>query len=199
MILPREFYERDPLIVAKQLLGKLFVHESEEGRTAGRIVEVEAYLGPEDKASHAYNSRRTARTEIQFGPKGHAYIYFIYGMYYCFNVTVGGTPAKPEAVLLRALEPVQGIELMAKRRLAATDDLRNLANGPGRLCMAMGLSKKQNNADLCVPPLHIDDSQLDVSDESILAASRIGVDYAGEWKNKPWRFFVKNNPFVSRK
>ena len=112
MILERQFYERDTLIVAKELLGKFLVHETSEGVTSGKIVETEAYKGPEDKASHAYGNLRTGRTEVQFGPKGHAYVYLVYGMYYCFNVTSGRVPGKPEAILVRALEPVLGVEIM---------------------------------------------------------------------------------------
>jgi DNA-3-methyladenine glycosylase len=112
MILKRVFYERDILTVAKDLLGKEVVHKTTQGSIVGKIVETEAYLGPEDKASHAYRNLRTKRTETQFGPKGHAYIYLIYGMYYCFNTTAGEIPGKPEAILFRALEPIEGIELM---------------------------------------------------------------------------------------
>jgi DNA-3-methyladenine glycosylase len=106
MILKREFYERDIFTVAKEFLGKTLVYETPAGVTRGKIVETEAYLGPEDKASHAYGGRRTGRTETQFGPKGHAYIYLIYGLYYCFNTTAGKIPRKPEAVFFRAIEPV---------------------------------------------------------------------------------------------
>ena len=198
MILQRAFYERSALAVARELLGKTFIHESPEGVTAGKIVETEAYLGPEDKASHAYRGLRTKRTETQFGPKGHVYIYLIYGMYHCFNVTAGATAGKPEAVLLRALEPVEGIELMKQRRPAAKGIVLNLANGPGRLCLAMGLSKRQNDADMTVPPLYIDNGEK-VPEKYIVETTRIGVDYADEWKHKPWRFYIRDNAFVSVK
>lgn len=197
MILRRTFYERDTSTVARELLGKLLVHETPKGVTAGKIVETEAYLGPEDKASHAYGSLRTKRTEVQYGPKGHAYIYFIYGMYYCFNVTSGRTPGKPEAILVRALEPVSGTELMKKRRALSKELAINLTNGPGKLCMAMDMSTKQNGVDLCTPPLHIDAGEK-IRKAEIAETTRINVDYADEWKNKPWRFFVKNNAYVSR-
>ncbi len=198
MILTRTFYERDALTVAKELLGKLFLSETAEGTTIGRIVETEAYKGPEDKASHAYGNRRTERTETQFGPKGHAYIYLIYGMYYCFNVTTGNTENKPEAVLLRALEPVEGIDLMKQRRPVAKGVLVNLANGPSRLCMAMGITKKLNGHDVTLPPLNIDDGE-SVPAKDIVHTTRIGVDYADEWKHQPWRFYIKNNVYVSVK
>jgi len=196
MTLDREFYERDPLTVAKALLGKVVVHETAEGTTAGRIVETEAYMGPEDKASHAYSGLRTSRTELQFGEKGHAYIYFIYGMYYCFNVTVGKVLGKPEAVLIRALEPIEGIELMTRRRPAAKGNVAKLANGPSKLCSAMDISKKQNGADICVRPFYIREGE-PVGDADIVSATRIGVDYAEEWKHKPWRFYLKDCSFVS--
>lgn len=197
MILKRSFYERSTLTVAKDLLGKLFVHETPLGMTAGKIVETEAYMGPEDKASHAFGNLRTKRTEAQFGPKGHAYIYFVYGMHYCFNVTSGIIPGKPDAILVRALEPVLGVDIMIKRRDISDRNTTNLTNGPGKLCKAMGMSTKQNGADLCAPPLHIDGGQR-IRKIEIVQTTRIHVDYAGEWKYAPWRFFVKNNLYVSR-
>ncbi len=199
MILKREFYERDPLVVAKELLGKILVHETLEGVTSGVIVETEAYMGPEDKASHAYGNRRTGRTEIQFGPKGHAYVYLIYGMYYCFNVIAGAIPGKPEAVFFRAIEPREGIELMKKRRPKSKGKIANLANGPSRLCMAMGISKRQNGSDICIPPFYIKDAGVTINDSDIVQTPRIGVDYADEWKNMRWRFYIKDNLFVSVK
>jgi DNA-3-methyladenine glycosylase len=199
MILKRDFYERDIFTVAKELLGKTLVHENSEGMTSGRIVETEAYLGPEDKASHAYGNRRTKRTETQFGPKGHAYVYLIYGMYYCFNVVSGKVPQKPEAVFFRALEPLEGIEIMGKRRPTADYKITRLANGPSKLCMAMGITKKQNGADLCVPPFYIKNDGVAVTENDIAQAPRIGVEYADDWKHKPWRFYLKNCEFVSQK
>ncbi len=194
MILPRSFYRGDVLEVAKNLLGKVLVHDTSEGMTSGRIVETEAYCGPEDLAAHSARGRRTERVELMYGEKGHAYIYFIYGMYWCFNVTAGATPGKPEAVLVRALEPVRGTELMDKRR--GTQNVTNLSNGPGKLCMAMSLTGAQTKADLTKPPLRITDAPA-IPQECILATARIGVDYAGEWKNQPWRFYIKDNSFVS--
>jgi DNA-3-methyladenine glycosylase len=198
MILPRSFYQQDVLVVAQALLGKTVVHVTSEGTVAGRIVETEAYRGPEDKASHAYGNLRTNRTETQFGPKGHAYIYLIYGLYYCFNVAAGNIPGKPEAVLMRALEPVEGIDIMKKRRSKAKDNLVNLANGPSKLCMALGLTKKQNGADMLSPQFHICNAE-PIIESQIVHATRIGVDYADEWKNKPWRFYIRDCPFVSVK
>ena len=198
MILQRLFYERDTIKVAKELLGKILVHESAEGMTAGRIVETEAYLGPEDLAAHSSGGRRTARNEVMFGRKGFAYIYFIYGMYYCFNVTTGSEPGKPEAILFRALEPIEGKEIMAKRRTTISGKIANLANGPSRLCIAMNISKVQNKTDLTAPPLYIKDAP-SVPEKDIMETTRIGVDYAGVWKNKFWRFYTKGSSYVSVK
>jgi DNA-3-methyladenine glycosylase len=198
MILQRPFYKRDITVVAKDLLGKILVHESSQGLTAGRVVETEAYRGPEDQAAHSSGGRRTARNEVMFGEKGRAYVYFIYGLYYCFNVTAGNVPGKPEAVLIRALEPVAGQNIMAKRRSLTKTKGANLTNGPSKLCMAMGISKSQNRTDLSAPPLYIEDAP-SVSDDDIVETTRIGVDYAGDWKNKSWRFYLKGNNFVSTK
>jgi DNA-3-methyladenine glycosylase len=195
MILPRAFYQQDIFTVSRCLLGKVLVHETEEGTTAGRIVEVEAYTGPEDRAAHSYGGRRTPRNDVMYGEKGHAYVYLIYGMYYCVNFTSGNVPGKPEAVLVRALEPVEGIELMAKRR--KLDGGKNLTNGPGRLCMAMDITKTQNKLDVTEPPFYIKDAPL-IAESEMAETTRIGVDYAGEWKDKPWRFYIKKNPYVSK-
>ncbi len=197
MILQKSFYNQDTITVSKELLGKILVHESGEGMTAGKIVETEAYRGPEDLAAHSSKGRRTARNEVMFGQKGRAYVYFIYGLYYCFNVTAGNVPGKPEAVLIRALEPVAGQEIMAKRR-GQQVKVGNLTNGPSKLCMAMGISKTQNKNDLTTPPLYIKDTSL-VSQDNIAETTRVGVDYSGEWKNMPWRFYIKDNKFISVK
>ena len=197
MILERQFYELEVLTVAKELLGKHLVREASEGVTIGKIVETEAYKGPEDKASHTFGNLRTDRTEVQFGPKGHAYVFQIYGMYYCLNVTGGRVPGKPEAILVRALEPVSGIEIMTKRRRLSKIRASDLTNGPGKLCMAMAISTRQNGADLCAKPLHIDDG-VKVDRADIVQTTRINVDYAGEWKSLPWRFYLQDNDFVSK-
>ncbi len=131
MILQRPFYQQNILEVSRALLGKILVHESHEGTTAGRIVETEAYSGPEDRAAHSFGGRRTPRNDVMYGEKGHAYVYLIYGMYNCVNVTSGETPGKPEAVLIRALEPVEGQEIMEKRRGIVAGKVSNLTNGPG--------------------------------------------------------------------
>jgi DNA-3-methyladenine glycosylase len=190
--LPRSFYERSTIVVAKQLLGKYLVRKHPKGNTVGRIVETEAYVGPQDLACHA-SKGRTARTEVMFGPAGHAYVYFIYGFYNMLNLV---TEAKdyPAAVLIRAVEPVQGIELMQNRRRSSA--LRSLASGPGKLCQAFGIDRSLNGADLCGGVLFVQDSGDPVP--KFLAKPRIGVDYAGKWKDKPYRFLVRGNEFVSK-
>ena len=198
MILQRSYYQRDTIAVAKDLLGKILVHESSQGMTSGRIVETEAYKGPEDQAAHSSGGRRTHRNEVMFGEKGHAYVYFIYGMYYCFNVTTGNVPGKPEAVLLRGLQPVAGKEIMAKRRGTKQTEAIKLTNGPSKLCMAMDISRPQNKTDLTSPPLYIKNAP-SIPIDQIVQTTRIGVDYAGKWKNNPWRFYIKENSYVSTK
>jgi len=197
MILERRFFEQDTLTVAQDLLGKFLLHKTEEAATIGKIVETEAYKGPEDMASHAYNNLRTLRTEVQYGPKGHAYIYQIHGKYFCLNVTTGKLLGKPEAVLVRALEPIEGLEAMMRRRRIDKIHIQELTSGPGKLCMAMDITKKQNGADLCRQPLCINDG-VAVNKEEVIQTTRINVDYADEWKDRPWRFFVKGNKFVSK-
>ena len=152
--LKEEFYSRSSLVVAKELLGKILVHKNQDNDQElwGRIVETEAYKGPLDKAAHSYNNRRTKRTEVMFGPGGRAYIYFIYGMYDCMNVVCAEKDV-PEAVLIRGLEPVKGIEEMSFNRYATSYDLLtkrqmiNITNGPGKLCRAMGITRKLNGID----------------------------------------------------
>ncbi|MBD5540085.1 MAG: DNA-3-methyladenine glycosylase [Lachnospiraceae bacterium] len=193
MKLERSFYTGGVLEVSEKLLGKVLVHRTKEGITKGRIVELEAYNGATDKAAHSYPNLCTERTKIQFGEGGYAYIYFIYGMYYCMNI-VTGRSNEPESVLLRALEPVEGIELMKKRR--GTDKLRNLCSGPGKLCQAMGITKAQYGMDLCGDTLYLEDAK-PVAPESILRTKRINVDYAEEAKDFLWRYTIKDNPYVS--
>jgi DNA-3-methyladenine glycosylase len=195
--LERSFYERETLAIARELLGKYMIHDTSDGRTSGKIVEVEAYMGSmgaRDAASHAYNGKFTNRTKIMFGQGGHAYIYLIYGMYYCMNI-VTNQEHYPEAVLIRAIEPIDGIDLMKRRR--GTDKVLNLCSGPGKLCAAMGLSKVQNEMDLCGESLYLLSGER-VSPECIVSTPRINIDYAQEARNYPWRFIIKDNPFVSK-
>ena len=175
MIWKRTFYERDTVAVAKELLGKIIVHETTEGATVGRIVETEAYRGPEDQAAHSSGGRRTPRNEVMYGEKGHAYVYLIYGMYFCRNITAGNIVGKPEAVLLRALERVAGENIMARRRRVNGGGVGNLTNGQGRLCMAMGITKAQHMLDVTVAPLYIKDTPLTAGGNCGNHACRGGV------------------------
>jgi DNA-3-methyladenine glycosylase len=185
--LPRAFYARPTRAVARDLLGSYLVHESPAGRTVGRIVEVEAYLGPRDPASHAYH--RTPRSEVMWGPPGTAYVYLSYGNHACLNV-VTEREGRAGAVLLRALEPSDGIALMRTRR--GTPHLRLLASGPGRLTQAMGVTLSHNRSDLRAGPLYIARGP---RPRSIAATPRIGITVAAD---VAWRFVERGSPFLSR-
>lgn len=182
MRLPLAFYNRPALIVARELLGKTLVHQENRLRRAGRIVEVEAYVSERDLACHA-SKGLTPRTEVLFGPPGRAYVYFIYGMHCCFNVVT-----EPEgvaaAVLVRAIEPIAGI----------SPELRT--DGPGKLCRAIGITLDHNRADLLGDRLYLEDAPA-LPSSQIRRGPRVGVDYAGAWARKPYRFWVRRNPFVS--
>ena len=195
--LPREFYTRaDVLTVARRLLGQVLVVPTRHGdRVSGIIVEAEAYRGPEDRASHAYGGRRTRRTETMYRMGGTAYVYFVYGMYHQFNV-VTNVPEIPHAVLVRALEPVEGIELMRARRPGQSDV--NLANGPGKLSLALAIDRTLDGADLLCDRVWIENGAREVAPSSIACGPRIGIAYAGRWAEKPWRFWLSGNLFVSR-
>jgi DNA-3-methyladenine glycosylase len=195
--LPREFYTpSNVLTVARELLGKLLVVPTRTGkRVSGIIVELEAYRGPEDRAAHSYGGRRTRRTETMYGIGGTAYVFFVYGMYNQFNV-VSGAADVPHAVLIRALEPVEGIEIMRKRRHGQPD--KNLTNGPGKLCIALGIDRTLDNADLTGNRVWIEDA-VKLPPRMIASGPRIGIDYAEEWVTKPWRFWIKDNPFVGKR
>jgi DNA-3-methyladenine glycosylase len=186
-VLPREFYARPAADVARDLLGKTLVH----GRTAGIIVEAEAYLGGEDLAAHSSRGI-TDRTRVIFGAPGHAYVYFIYGMYECLNL-VAEPEGVPGCVLIRAVEPVDGLELMWKRRPAARK-VEQLASGPGRLTLAMGITRRHNGADLTRGPLLVlaPEHKLEIK---IVATPRIGISKCVDW---PLRFVIAGNRFVSR-
>jgi DNA-3-methyladenine glycosylase len=190
--LPRAFYARPVLVVARELLGKILVHDTPEGRRSGRIVEVEAYRGPDDRAAHSYGGRRTRRTEVMYGPAGHAYVFFVYGMHWHFNVVTTGV-GEPHAVLVRAVEPLEGKALMAESR-GLPSESRLLTNGPGKLCSAFAIDGACYGLDLT------GNSRLFVREGSRVrhaCSPRVGVDYAGEWAGVPWRFFDPNSRFVS--
>jgi DNA-3-methyladenine glycosylase len=193
----REFYTRpNVLTVARELLGKLLVVPAPDGkRVSGMIVETEAYRGPQDRASHAYGGRRTARTEVMYRIGGTAYVYFVYGMYYQFNV-VTNVEDIPHAVLIRALQPMAGLELMRRRRKANPD--RNLTNGPGKLCIALGIDRQIDGADLLGDRVWLEEYER-ISRAQITSGTRVGIDYAEDWIDKPWRFWIRDNPFVSKR
>jgi DNA-3-methyladenine glycosylase len=192
--LPRSFYSRDVLEVAHDVIGAVLVHETPEGTVAGRIVEAEAYRGPEDRAAHSWGGRRTARTEAMFGPPGHAYVFFVYGMHFHFNLVTGAV-GEPHAVLIRAVEPLLGRALMAERRGLA-ETRREVSNGPGKLCRAFAIDRAQYGVDLCKGALHLRHGS-GLTTPEVRTSKRIGVDYAGPWSERPWRFFDTASPYVS--
>lgn len=180
--LNREFYNRETIIVAKELLGKYLIHHSHGIKRIGKIVEVEAYLGPHDLAAHSAKGR-TKRTEVMFGPPGHAYVYLIYGMYYCMNV-VTEEEGHASAVLLRALEPIQNMD--------------GRSQGPGLLCQAMNIDKRLHGHDLLSNTFYIA-AKPESASFKIIKRPRIGVDYAKHWAKRHLRFYIKDNPYVSKK
>ncbi|WP_343231723.1 DNA-3-methyladenine glycosylase [Tissierella simiarum] len=200
--LGREFYSRDTITVAKELLGKILVHDVDGQLIKGKIVETEAYLGLIDKAAHSYGGKKTKRLEAMYSIPGTSYIFFIYGMYYCFNVVTRETGI-PEAVLVRGIEPVEGIDKMSNNRFGKNyEDLtnyqkKNLTNGPGKLSIAFNLDKSLDKEDLCGNRLYISEGEEEKID--IVETTRIGIDYAEEAKDWKLRFYIKNNAFVSKK
>lgn len=196
--LPRRFYRRDPVTVARELLGKRLVRIFEGIRLAGTIVETEAYLGIEDRAAHSFGGRRTARTETMFADGGTAYVFLNYGIHHLLNV-VTEIQGIPTAVLLRAVEPSEGIENMKARRLAARTT-HEIGSGPGKLGAAFAIDRALDREDLVTSSkLFIEeDPSFNFSKRSIVAAPRIGIDYAEEWAHKPLRFYLRNHPSVSR-
>ncbi len=193
------FLDKDVVRMARALLGIYLVSEFEGRRTAGRIVETEAYRGPDDKASHAWGGRRTARTEVMYRIGGTAYVYLCYGIHHLFNV-VTGPENMPHAVLIRALEPAEGIEHMLRRRGLPHLQYR-LTAGPGTLSQAMGIRTEHSGIDLTAPqsPIWLEARQPPLPANQIVSSTRIGVGYAEECAKWPWRFYIKNNPWVSKK
>jgi DNA-3-methyladenine glycosylase len=187
--LDRNFYNRATLKVAKELLGKYLVIEKDGNYVSGKIVETEAYIGPDDPASHAYRGL-TPRNKVMFGDPGYAYVYLTYGMHHCLNF-VTEREGFPAAVLIRALEPADGIEIMKKRR--KTGDLKNLTSGPAKLCQAIGIDRTLNGADLCLDIIYVEDRG--DKPTKIVSTSRIGIK---EGKDKKWRFYIENDEFVSK-
>jgi DNA-3-methyladenine glycosylase len=189
--LPADFYERDTERVARELLGAIVECRTPDGIASGRIVETEAYLGEHDLACHA-TAGRTARTAPLYGDAGIAYVYFIYGMYWCFNA-VTRAANQPSAVLVRAIEPIDGLELMRRRRPTARRDV-DLTNGPGKLCLALGIDRSHNCHPLQRPPLVIRGGP-PVPDRDVVVTPRIGIR---KWAEHPLRWFVDGNPYVSK-
>ena len=190
-ILARAFYDRDTEIVARELLGSILECDTDQGRASGIIVETEAYIGEQDAACHAA-AGLTKRTEPLYGPPGNAYVYFIYGMHWCINA-VTRARGLPSAVLIRALEPLDGVALMRRRRPRARTD-RELTNGPGKLCAALGIDNRMNGIPLQGRPVVIRAGR-SVPDRDVVVTPRIGITQAADW---PLRYFVRDNQFVSR-
>jgi DNA-3-methyladenine glycosylase len=192
--LGRKFFQRPTLKVAKELLGKYLVRKIGKKVIAGKIVETEAYIGPKDKASHTYGGKVTKRNQAEYLKGGHIYIYLVYGMYWQLNITTN-QEGRPECVLIRALEPVEGIEGIKNYELG----IRNLANGPGKLCRWLKLDRSFYGEDLCKSKrIWLEDRGVNLKKSQIVKAKRIGIDYAEEWAEKLWRFYLKGSEFVSR-
>jgi len=191
-VLRRNFYARPVLRVARECIGMVLVHRSPEGEAAGRIVEAEAYRGPQDRAAHSARGL-TRRTAAMFGPPGHAYVFLLYGASWAFNLVVAAE-GEPHAVLIRALEPLRGLELMAQRRGRPAGS-RELTNGPGKLTQALGISGADYGRDLCRGRLFLEQAERPAA--RIGRSPRIHVDYAGAWAAKAWRFYERGNRYVS--
>lgn len=201
--LEREFFKRNTLEVSRDLLGKYLVHVVDGEELISKIVEVEGYMGPEDKAAHSYGRRRTERNEVMYGEAGYAYVFTIYGMYYCMNIVTEEVDI-PRAVLIRALEPVKGMEKMAHFRFSkdysrlTNREKIGLTNGPGKLCIAMNIVRADNGEDLCGNRMYLLED--DVSENiEIVDAKRVNIDYAEEYKDVLWRYYIKGNKYVSKK
>ncbi len=192
--LAKDFFARPTLVVAPQLLGKILATSVRGVLTAGRIVEVEAYLDERDLASHAAKGH-TKRNALMFGPPGHAYVYLIYGMHHCVNA-VTEEAGVAGAVLIRAIEPLCGERVMARRR--ARSDRRELASGPGKLCQALAIDRTMNGESLWGPRLFICEGD-SIEEGRIVATPRIGVDYSGVWASEPFRFVVRDDPYASKR
>jgi DNA-3-methyladenine glycosylase len=193
--LERGFYDRDTLTVARELLGQQLVRRLDGQRIAGHIVEVEAYIGAQDKACHAA-AGRTARNVAMYGPPGHAYVYFVYGMHHCFNAVTEGEGA-PAAVLVRALDPVEGIDVMRRHRAGRTD--AELTNGPAKLCYALAIDRALDGADLVAGETLWVERDERIADGAVATGPRVGVRGDERALTVPWRFWVLGNQYVSRR
>ncbi len=197
MKLPVSFYRReDTVLIARQLLGKYLFTAIDGLLCSGLIVETEAYLGPDDMGSHAYNNRRTLRNEMMYAAGGVVYMYICYGIHDMLNV-VTGPESSSHAVLIRALEPITGIEIMRQRRDLFNND-RRLCQGPGALAKAMGVNKLHNGISLQDGEIWIEDGSMIIHEQQIVASARVGMNIPEPYKSIPWRFYIKENRFVSR-
>lgn len=198
----REFYNRNTLIVAKELLGKVLVHEINGQNISAKIVESEAYMGITDRAAHSYGGRKTSRVGVMYGRPGFSYVFIVYGMYYCFN-TVTREEGNPQAVLIMAVEPIGGFDLMAQNRFKKTynqltkNQIKCLTNGPGKLCIALLIDKNLSGEDLCGDELYIEEGENEKF--NIISSKRVGIEYAEEATDYLWRFYIEGNKYVSVK
>ena len=203
MIIEKDFYQRDALTVAKEILGDYLVREVDGRKIKSIIVETESYIGASDKACHAYNYKKTERTKPLFEEGGIAYVYFIYGLYHCLNI-VTNMKDEPEAVLIRAVEPIDNLDYLSNVRFNKNyDELtktqkKNLTNGPSKLCTALNITKKENYMEFYKEGSLYIESNPNKNFE-IVETTRIGIDYAEEAKDFPWRFYIKDNMYVSKK
>jgi len=195
--LNKSFFLRDDVVkISKELLGKYLYTNIDGIVTAGMIVETEAYMGAEDKASHAYGNRKTPRTEPFYKEGGITYVYLCYGIHYLFNIITNGVDI-PHAILIRALEPKEGIEEMLERR-RKTKLSYELTSGPGALSMAMGINLKYNAINISGSTIWIEDKGVKIKANQIIASPRVGIAYAEEYVDKPWRFRIKDNPWTGK-
>jgi len=207
--LSRRFYTRDTLTIAKNFLGKFIVRKWRGKKIIGKIVETEAYIGPGDKASHAFRNKRTSRNKAEYLIGGHIYIYLVYGMYWQFNISTSAK-GKPECVLIRALEPIfnnrnpksqiPNPNKIPNPNFQNLKEIKNLANGPGKLCRYLKLNKSFYGEDMAGSKrIWLESNGEKIKKSDIVAAPRIGIDYAGKyWSKIPWRFYLKGSPFISR-
>lgn len=200
-LLNEKVYELDAIELSKKLLGKYIVREYDKKKLVAKIVETEAYMGIEDKGSHSYNNKRTEKTEAMYLPPGYVYIYVIYGMYHCLNI-VSKEVDNPQAVLIRAVEPIEGIDIMSMNRFGkeyeqlTTQQKKNITNGPGKLCKALNIDKSLNKVKLNIAGISIYDGDKDFE---IVESKRINIDYAEEAKDYLWRFYINGNKYISKK
>jgi DNA-3-methyladenine glycosylase len=197
MKLPKSFYQRDDtLAIAKELIGKLLITNIAGELTGGLIIETEAYMGPIDRGSHAFNNKRTPRNDTMYSEGGQVYMYICYGIHDMLNI-VTGKEGSPHAILIRAIQPTIGWDIIKRRRNLYNQDYR-LCQGPGSLAKSLALTKVHNGLDLNGDIIWVEDTHSAYPDKDIIAAARVGMNFEGPYKNIPWRFLVKNNKYVSR-